>query len=151
MQVAVAGGGIAGLTAALTLARQGHRVQVVDRDLGPRPGDVAGVEAWERRGVAQFHQPHSVLARLYGELAAALPDVLESLLACGARPVALPDGLSALWCRRSTLEWVLRAAAETEPGVDLRPGAVTRVEVDGGAVRGLRLTDGALLAADLVV
>ncbi len=41
MQVVIAGAGISGLTAALALARQGHRVQVVDRDAVARPADVA--------------------------------------------------------------------------------------------------------------
>ncbi len=94
-----------------------------------------GAAAWERRGVAQFHQPHSPLARPYAELPAALPDVVAGLTAQGARPVTLPDGLASLWCRRSTLEWVLRAAVEAEPAVDLRHAAVRAVEAGGGAVR----------------
>ncbi len=151
MQVVVAGAGIAGLTAALALARQGHRVQVVDRDAVARPADVADAETWERRGVAQFHQPHSVLARFHGELGSALPDVLEGLLAAGARPVDLPDGLTALWCRRSTLEWVLHGATEVESRVDLRTAAVSGVEVDRGTVTGVRLRDGTVLPADLVI
>src|ERR687889_17145 len=53
MQVVIAGGGVAGLTAALALARQGHQVQVVDRDDSPRPADVAAAAAWPRRGVAR--------------------------------------------------------------------------------------------------
>jgi 2-polyprenyl-6-methoxyphenol hydroxylase-like FAD-dependent oxidoreductase len=167
MQVAIAGAGVAGLTAALALARQGHRVQVFDRDATPRPGDLTSAETWQRRGVAQFHQPHAVLARVHAELAAALPDVVEALVAHGAGPVPLPDGLTGLWCRRSTLEWVLRAAAEAEPGVELRTAAVTGVEVDGGTdsgtdsgtdggtdggvVRGVTLADGGVVPADLVV
>ncbi|MGY1696152.1 FAD-dependent oxidoreductase [Geodermatophilus sp. SYSU D00814] len=151
MQVVIAGAGISGLTTALALARQGHEVRLVDRDPAPRPGDVAGVEDWQRRGVAQFHQPHALLARLYSELAAALPDVLEALLDRGARPVALPDDLTALWCRRSTLEWVLRTAVETEPGVTRDEAAVSEVAVDGDRVAGVRLADGTLLPADLVV
>ncbi|GAB3308531.1 FAD-dependent oxidoreductase [Geodermatophilus aquaeductus] len=151
MQVVVAGAGISGLTAALALARQGHRVRVVDRDGTARPAGVDAAAAWERRGVAQFHQPHAFLARLHAELDAGLPDVLASLVAHGAAPVDLPDGLRALWCRRSTLEWVLQAAAEAEPGVELRHAAVADVETAGGAVAGVRLVDGAVLPADLVV
>ncbi|PWW24299.1 flavin-dependent dehydrogenase [Geodermatophilus normandii] len=151
MQVVVAGAGISGLTAALALARQGHRVRVVDRDGGVRPADLDGAAGWARRGVSQFHQPHAFLARLHAELAAGLPDVLASLVAHGAAPVDLPDGLRALWCRRSTLEWVLQAAAEAEPGVELRSAAASDVETAGGAVTGVRLADGAVLPADLVV
>jgi 2-polyprenyl-6-methoxyphenol hydroxylase-like FAD-dependent oxidoreductase len=84
VQVVVAGAGISGSTAALALARQGHRVQVVDRDGAARPPDLGAAAAWERRGVAQFHQPHAFLARLHAELAAGLPDVLAALYAHGA-------------------------------------------------------------------
>ncbi len=150
MQVVITGAGVAGLTAALALARQGHRVQLLDRDAAPRPDAVDGAADWERRGVAQFHQPHSLLARLYAELSAALPDVVAELTAQGARPVTLPDGLASLWCRRSTLEWVLRAAVEAEPAVDLRHAASARSR-RGGAVTGVRLDDGAVLPAGLVV
>ncbi|SFN89991.1 FAD dependent oxidoreductase [Geodermatophilus obscurus] len=150
-QVVIAGAGVAGLTAALALARQGHRVQLLDRDAAPRPDAVDGAAAWKRRGVAQFHQPHSLLARLYAELSAALPDVVAELTAQGARPVTLPDGLASLWCRRSALELVLRAAVEAEPTVDLRHAAVRAVEAGGGAVTGVRLDDGAVLPAGLVV
>ena len=72
MQVAIAGAGVAGLTAALALARQGHRVQVLDRDATPRPGDLTSPETWHPRGVAHVPQPHAVLARVHAELADAL-------------------------------------------------------------------------------
>jgi 2-polyprenyl-6-methoxyphenol hydroxylase-like FAD-dependent oxidoreductase len=155
MQVGIAGAGVAGLTAALALARQGHRVQVFDRDTTPRPGDVTAAESWQRRGVPQFHQPHNVLARVHAELTAALPDVVEALVTHGAGPVPLPDGLTGLWCRRSTLEWVLRTLVEDEPGITLRPASVAGVEVDdgrdGAVVRGVTLGDGEVVPADLVV
>ncbi|MCZ2860928.1 FAD-dependent oxidoreductase [Blastococcus sp. VKM Ac-2987] len=151
MRVVVAGGGVAGCAAALALARQGHPVAVLERDATPRPAAVVEAENWARRGVAQFHQPHAVLARLYAELAAGLPDVLDALAAQGVPEVPLPEGLRSLWCRRSTLEWVLRAAVETEPGISLVPESVAAVEADGGTVRGVRLLDGATLPADLVV
>jgi len=151
MQVVIAGGGVSGLTAALALARQGHQVQVVDRDDSPRPADVAGAAAWPRRGVAQFQQPHAFLARLFQELERGLPDVLDSLRAIGVPQVELVDGLRAMWCRRSTLEWVLRGTAEAEPGVTMVYAGVREVRVDGGAVTGVELADGRVLPADLVV
>ncbi|MGY1794406.1 FAD-dependent oxidoreductase [Geodermatophilus sp. SYSU D00525] len=151
MQVVVAGAGISGLTAAVALARQGHRVQLVDRDGAQPPGDVATAADWRRRGVAQFHQPHAFLARLHAELAAGLPDVLDALVAHGAEPVRLADGLTALRCRRSTLEWVLRRTADAEPGVTRLRAGVERVDVAGGAVSGVRLAGGGVLPAGLVV
>ena len=77
MRIVVTGARVAGAAAALAL--QGHRVQVLDRDDGPRPAAVADAAAWERRGVAHFGQPHALLARLHAELAAGLPDVLEAV------------------------------------------------------------------------
>jgi 2-polyprenyl-6-methoxyphenol hydroxylase-like FAD-dependent oxidoreductase len=151
MQVVIAGGGVAGLTAALALARHGHSVQVVDRDDSPRPADVTAAAAWPRRGVAQFQQPHAFLARLFQELEGGLPDVLDSLRAIGVPQVELVDGLQAMWCRRSTLEWVMRGTAEAEPGVTMVYAAVTDVRVEGGTVTGVCLADGRVLPADLVV
>ncbi|WP_138758168.1 NAD(P)/FAD-dependent oxidoreductase [Modestobacter altitudinis] len=151
MQVVIAGGGVAGLTAALALARQGHRVQVVDRDDSPRPADVTAAAEWSRRGVAQFQQPHAFLARLFQELDHGLPDVLDGLRAIGVPQVELIDGLQAMWCRRSTLEWVMRGMAEAEPGVTVVYAAVADVRVEHGAVTGVGLADGRVLPADLVV
>jgi 2-polyprenyl-6-methoxyphenol hydroxylase-like FAD-dependent oxidoreductase len=45
MQVAVLGGGIAGLSAAIALALEGAQVRVYERDLEPR-GIGAGIVAW---------------------------------------------------------------------------------------------------------
>src|SRR5262249_33962411 len=56
LSVAVLGGGTAGLSTALALARAGHRVQLVERD----PVEVtSGEDAfhWPRKGVAHFLLP----------------------------------------------------------------------------------------------
>lgn len=149
--VAIVGAGVSGLVAALALSRAGHAVTIVDRDSAPPPDDAAGAAAWARRGVAQFQQPHAFLARLRQELEAELPGVVEALLVAGAVDVPLPNGMSSLWCRRSTLEWCLRRLVEDEPAITILPAAAQDVEVVDGVVTGLRVADDAVLPADLVI
>ena len=57
LHIAIIGSGPSGMTAAMLLARQGHRISLIDRDPGPVPG-----RPWERIGVMQFHLPHSLRA-----------------------------------------------------------------------------------------
>jgi 2-polyprenyl-6-methoxyphenol hydroxylase-like FAD-dependent oxidoreductase len=62
-RILVLGGGVCGLVAALMLARDGHEVTLLERDPQPVPDSVdAAWETWQRRGVAQFHQAHFLLA-----------------------------------------------------------------------------------------
>ena len=58
MDIVVAGAGIGGLTAAIGLARDGHRVQVVERDDTPMPDNVEDAFAWDRRGAPQVRHTH---------------------------------------------------------------------------------------------
>src|SRR3954466_15073288 len=81
----VLGGGLWGLSAAMMLARDGHRVTVLERDPAPVPdGPEAAWERWRREGVVQFRQAHYLqpLGRIV--LEAELPDVLEAFVAAGA-------------------------------------------------------------------
>jgi 2-polyprenyl-6-methoxyphenol hydroxylase-like FAD-dependent oxidoreductase len=175
--VVVAGAGVGGLSAALKLARAGHRVTVVERDDTPMPDSPDAAFAWDRRGAPQVRHSHAFLARLVLALRTNEPDVYDALVEAGATPMPfgadLPPtitdfspqpgdaDLTMLACRRTTFEWVLRRTALAEGGVRF----VTGVAVDGlvvdrpgaaGAtalprVRGVRLSDGSMLAADLVV
>jgi 2-polyprenyl-6-methoxyphenol hydroxylase-like FAD-dependent oxidoreductase len=167
--VAVVGGGMAGMLAALMLARDGHRVTVYERDDTDLP-DTAdeAFDGWDRRGVSHARQSHALLGRLRKILKAWAPDVLEELLEQGATELTfervLPpeiedrssrpgdDDLAVLCCRRLTIEWVLRRAVTAEPGVTWRGGVgVAGLVADGTEVRGIRLDDGNTVTADLVV
>jgi 2-polyprenyl-6-methoxyphenol hydroxylase-like FAD-dependent oxidoreductase len=175
MQVVVVGGGVAGLGAALTLARGGHDVTVVERDDTPMPASSDEAFEWDRRGAPQVRHSHALLARLTTILRRDHPDVWDALLAEGATELRFGDDLAPtitnyerlagddelvmLACRRTTFEWVVRRAALAEGRVTMRTG----VGVDGllvsptadangrPVVTGVRLQDGSPIDADLVV
>jgi flavin-dependent dehydrogenase len=169
MTTVVVGGGLAGLSAALFLARRGHPVTVVERDPAPPPASIDGVPGWVRRGTPQAGQSHAFLARFRQILAAEAPDVLEALRAAGVAEVALdaappptldgapaPDpDLVVLAGRRPVVEWVLRRAVHAEPDVTVRAGvAVAGLETGPGpvpVVRGVVLDDGSTLGATTVI
>ena len=146
----IVGAGVGGLTAALTLARQGLEVIVFERDPLPEIADVEAAFDAERRGAPQVHQTHGFLARIVVELRERLPDVLEDMLAAGC--VTMPtttslgdpqpgdDDLRVLVVRRTTFEWVLRRAVAAEPGITTRTGVgIARLHGrpadDGGPAR----------------
>ena len=167
--IAIVGGGMAGLLAALVLARDGHRVTVLERDDTDVPATAdEAFDHWDRRGAAHARQSHAILARLRRILRERAPDVLDALLAQGATELSveriLPpdivdrdprpgdDDLVLLCCRRLTIEWVLRKAVTSEPGVFWRGGVgVAGFVAEGIDVRGVRLEDGTIVEADLVV
>jgi 2-polyprenyl-6-methoxyphenol hydroxylase-like FAD-dependent oxidoreductase len=147
MHTVVIGGGIAGLGAALLLARSGQQVTLLERDATPFPADpVSAFEKWERRGAPQARHSHAFLARLRNLLRDRMPDVLAALLAAGAEELPISnllrdgiddagprpgdDDLTLLACRRLTFEWVLHRIALETPGLCFR---------DGCTVRGLEL------------
>lgn len=172
MQVGVVGGGVAGLGAALALARRGHSVVVFERDDTPMPESADEAFEWDRRGAPQVRHSHAFLARLVRLLKSDYADIYAELLDEGATEmrfgVDLPptmvefdpqpqdDELTMLACRRTTFEWVLRRAALAEGRVEFRTG----VAVDGllhlasssqPFVSGVHLADGTSTACDLVV
>ena len=169
--VAVLGGGLAGLSAAIGFARRGRRVCVLERDRAA--GDDAAPEVvfdgWEREGVAHFRQPHNFLGLGRQTLIDEAPDVLDRVVAAGAfenrqyelvpgDPEPGDDELVSICIRRPVFESVLRAAATAEPNVTVESGAriaglVGAQERGNGTVRvtGARTTDGRAVEADLVV
>ncbi len=155
------GAGTAGLSTALALARAGHQVVLLERDALDRtsPEEAFG---WSRPGVAHFVQPHAFLPRGRREMRSRLPDVYASLLEVGAEELDLrpklpgpsragDEDLVYLGVRRPVIEWALRKAVLTQPGIELRPRS--RVV---GLLGGPERIAGALTAegevrADLVV
>jgi 2-polyprenyl-6-methoxyphenol hydroxylase-like FAD-dependent oxidoreductase len=136
--IIICGGSVVGLTTAMLLARDGHEVTVLERDQVPAaPADQAW-DGWERSGVAQFRQPHVLLARTRHVLEAELPGLTDDLLAAGcvrldqlaAIPPAMTgwqrepddDRLVTITGRRPVVESVLAAAAASTPGVTVHRG-----------------------------
>jgi 2-polyprenyl-6-methoxyphenol hydroxylase-like FAD-dependent oxidoreductase len=166
VRIIVVGGGIAGLATALTCARDGHQLTVLERDDTPMPADAEAAFAWERTGAPQVRHSHAFLARLRNLLRDRAPDVLDALLHAGATEIAftehlpptltdrLPrpgdDELVALACRRTTFEWVLQKLVLDQTGVELRHGvAAGALDSRSGPIPRVVGVDRA--AADLVV
>ena len=171
MRVAIVGAGVAGLGAALALARDGHDVVVLERDATPLPETADEAFDWKRRGAPQVRHSHAFLARMRNLLRDRLPDVREELLEAGATEVAWGDmilptvedrapkpgdeDLVMLCCRRTTFEWVLRHAALRTDRVELRDGVtVTGYASRNGSntvrVTGVHTNDGDV-EADIVL
>jgi 2-polyprenyl-6-methoxyphenol hydroxylase-like FAD-dependent oxidoreductase len=166
-EIVIVGAGIGGLSAALLLGRDGHRVIVCERDPAPVPdGNDAVWSDWPRPGIPQSRLGHAFLPGFRSLLAERLPDVLEDILASGAPEVdeardmpgdeqtAADAELVTIMCRRPVLEAAFRRAAVREPTVDLRAGCrVTGLAADDRAVprvTGVTTRDGAI-PADVVV
>ncbi len=163
-RIVVLGGGVIGLSMALMLARRGYEVTVLERDGAPVPGSPDQAwRGWDRRGVAQFRQPHYLHPGGCHVLDALLPDVKNEILdARGARfdvltlmPPAITDRAPrdgderfvTVTGRRPVLEFAVAARAEQR--LDIRRGArVTGLLTGASAatgvpnVTGVRLADG---------
>jgi 2-polyprenyl-6-methoxyphenol hydroxylase-like FAD-dependent oxidoreductase len=155
------GGGVAGQTTALMLARDGHRVLLLERD-GFELGPVEVAETWSRKGIPHFLQPHAFIPRGRAELKDSLTDVYAALIEAGAHdidvrrklpgPVTPQDEvLQYMAVRRPVIEWALRRAVRDEPGIEVRAGVrVTGLSIERGRVAAVAV-DGADVTGDLVV
>jgi 2-polyprenyl-6-methoxyphenol hydroxylase-like FAD-dependent oxidoreductase len=167
MDIVIVGGGVAGLGAALTLSRQGHHVEVVERDdtpIGRHPDEAF---AADRHGAPQVRHSHAFLARLRNLLRDHHPDVLAALLEAGATELRLGDDLPPtmtgfvsepddedlvmLACRRTTFEWVLRKTVLSEGRVRFTTAAASGLLGHGTHISGITLADGATRPADITV
>lgn len=173
--VIVIGGGPSGLAAGMMLAGRGHAVTVLEKDAASVP-DTAwqAWDTWERNGVAQFRQAHTIQPLGRELLDLHLPGVVARLRAAGGTEIrfldALPSSIAdrsprpvderlvTVGARRPVYELAFAAEAATTSGLDVRRGvSVAELllgrEVLSGLphVTGVRTSTGDTLLADLVI
>jgi 2-polyprenyl-6-methoxyphenol hydroxylase-like FAD-dependent oxidoreductase len=175
--VLIAGSGICGMSAALSLAHSGRSVTILERDSPPPSGDIdAAFFSWNRNGAAQFRHPHAFLGLLCNLLEQHYPDLLQEFYAAGARRVNFQEMLpaqlrenytpakqdEALWvlmCRRATIETVMRRFVARQANIKIInharvTGLLAETSTNGLRVEGLQVdVDGAQqqLPANIVV
>lgn len=156
----VLGAGPAGLASAVSLARAGYQVTVVERD----PAEMLGSDplGWKRKGIPHFGQPHMLIPRACKELRENFADVYAALLAFGATELDMRSRLQGpelpgdedllfLAVRRPVVEAALRAAALANPGVDITFNtAATGLQLEAGRVVAINVA-GTTIETELVV
>ena len=157
MRVLIVGGGAAGCIAAGAAARQGHDVTVVERN--PRPARKVMITGKGRCNVtnncsvAEFiaHVPENGRF-LYSALTAFTPQDMMALLEETGVPVKTERGNRVFPCSDKAVDVVdalVRYARQG--GARFVQGRVTALELKDGVCTGVRLEDGAVLAAEYVI
>lgn len=138
--VTVIGGSIAGLSAALMLARAGHPVTILERDPEPLPDTLAEAASWDRPTVPQtHHEPISDVAVMGG-----LGNVLRDPLGAGSAQVHGLHAIGDALCTTNPafgrgLSMALQHAGAVADGVSAEPDRPDR-QADLIARRLSRLT-----------
>src|SRR6478609_2661906 len=96
-EIVVLGAGMVGLSCALLLARDGHRVTVLERDPAPPTAPLDAIDRWNRPGVNQFGLLHIMLPRWHAEMRRELPDVVDQLIEIGGCQFNLLRELPESW------------------------------------------------------
>jgi 2-polyprenyl-6-methoxyphenol hydroxylase-like FAD-dependent oxidoreductase len=172
-RIVVVGGGLIGMAAAMMFAQDGAQVIVLERDEDTVPGSPGTAwQDWQRRGIAQFRQPHFLQAGGHQILSGRLPEVAEAVQGAGGTTfdplVMLPpfiedreprpndERFATVTARRPVLEYAFATCAQRH--VDVRRGVTVSELVAGQPaapgvphVAGVRTADGEHIACDLVV
>jgi 2-polyprenyl-6-methoxyphenol hydroxylase-like FAD-dependent oxidoreductase len=171
--ILIIGSGLGGLSAATLLARDGHRVTVLERDPQPPPPVERAGQAWDRwhrRGVNQFRLPHFMLPRWWAQMQEDIPELSPTLRAAGALQfntiTALPermrgpvragdDQFDTITARRPVLETAMSAVAEGAGATIRRGVTITGFTADRSSrvprVTGVLTDGGTVVRADVVV
>lgn len=151
LEVLIVGGGIGGLTSAIALGRQGHKVTVIEKDPN---WSVYGVGIIQQGNVLRAVDQLGILDR-YIDAGCGF-DAVEVFAPNGIKvarvpsPRLLPDHPANVGVSRRSLQGVLADAAR-EAGADIRLGmTVTRIEDDGARVT-VDFADGTGGQYDLVI
>lgn len=176
-KVVLCGGGVIGLCAAAMLGRDGHSVTVLEADTAAQPlVPLEAWEAWQRPGVAQFRQPHTIISRFRMISDQELPGLTDDLLRAGCILVdfldsgSLPptitdraprpgdEALRFVTGRRPVVESAVAAMTEATPNVAIRRGTKVGELITGSSdlpgvphIAGVRTTSGEEIRADLVI
>ena len=166
-----------GLCVGTMLARDGHDVTVLEADNADLPaGPNESWDCWDRRGVAQFRQPHNLFARFRMVCDQELPGLTDAMLRAGCvwvnyldeysfpptiadrSPRPIDEALKFVTGRRPVVEWAVAAMAAAEPNLTIRRGVRAQALVTGASamagvphVVGVRTTSGEEIRGDLVV